>query len=197
MSNSNVYLRRRLTAVGALVLVALLVFLGSQLFAAGNNQAEPAVVEPTEAEQMNQEIANCQPGVVEVEAFIGRGPMHEALTNIPEGEPVSLWYEITNTGFVDCIFDVGTYATFFTISSGEQIFYTSRDCDRSQDSKLPTTLKANVGVKSEANQWLKVSSSSEFQCTDGNRNVPRGGAAYDIRVEVSGVISEKKRFYLF
>jgi hypothetical protein len=197
MSNSNVYLRRRLTAVGALVLVALLVFLGSQLFAAGNNQAEPAVVETTEAEQMNQEIANCQPGVVEVEAFIGRGPMHEALTNIPEGEPVSLWYEITNTGFVDCIFDVGTYATFFTISSGEQIFYTSRDCDRSQDSKLPTTLKANVGVKSEANQWLKVSSSSEFQCTDANNSVPRGGAAYDIRVEVSGVISEKKRFYLF
>jgi hypothetical protein len=197
MSNSNVYLRRRLTAVGALVVVALLVFLGSQLLAAGSNQAAPEIVETTGAEQISQEITNCQPGVVEVEAFIGRGPSHEALTNIPEGEPVSLWYEITNTGFVDCIFDVGTYATFFTISSGEQIFYTSRDCDRSADSKLPTTLKANVGIKSEANLWLKVSSSSEHQCTDGNRNVPRGGAAYDIRVEVSGVISEKKRFYLF
>lgn len=197
MSNPNVYLRRRLTAVGAFALVVLLIFLGSQLLAAGNNQAEPEAVETAEAEQMNQVITNCQPGVVEVEAFIGRGPTHEALTNIPEGEPVSLWYEITNTGFVDCIFDVGTYATFFTISSGEQVFFTSRDCDRAADSKLPTTLKANVGVKSEANEWLKVSSSSEFQCTDGNSSVPRGGATFDVRVEVSGVISEKKRFYLF
>jgi hypothetical protein len=197
MSNSNLYLRRRLTALGALVIVVLLIFFGSQLFAADDNQPEPQAVQTAETVQPSQEITNCQPGVVQVEAFIGRGPTHEALTNIPEGEPVFLWYEITNTGFVDCIFDVGTYATFFTISSGEQIFYTSRDCDRSADSKLPTTLKANVAVKSEANEWLKVSSSSEYQCTDGNTNVPRGGATYDIRVEVSGVISEKKRFYLF
>jgi hypothetical protein len=198
MSNSNVYLRRRLTAVGALVLVALLVFLGSQLFAAGNNQAEPAVVETTEAEQMNQEIANCQPGVVEVEAFIGRGPMHEALTNIPEGEEAFLWYEITNTGFVDCIFDVGTYATFFTITSGEQVFFSSRDCDREGDSKSSRILKPNIVEKSDPGEsWLKVYSSSEFECGEDNPKVPLGGAAYDIRVEVSGVISEKKRFYLF
>jgi hypothetical protein len=197
MSDSNVYLRRRLTAAGAFIVVVLLIFLASQLLAANDNQAEPGVIETAEAEQISQEITNCQPGVVEVEAFIGRGPTHEALVNIPEGEPVFLWYEITNTGFVDCIFDVGTYATFFTITSGEQVFYTSRDCDRSSDSKLPTTLKANVGVKSEANEWLKVSSSSEYQCTDGNRKVPTGGAAFDVRVEVSGVISEKKRFYLF
>jgi hypothetical protein len=197
MSNSNLYLRRRITAVAAIVLVGLLVFLVPQLLSAMSGPTEPAAVQTTQAEQTNQEIVNCQPGVVEVEAFIGRGAGHEALVNIPQGEPVFLWYEITNTGFVDCIFDVGTYATFFTITSGEQVFWSSRDCFRGDDEKLPTTLKANLGVKSSPGEWLKVSSSSEFECGEDNPKVPLGGAAFDVRVEVSGVISEKKRFYLF
>lgn len=195
MSNSNLYLRRRIIA--AVVLVGLLVFLVPQLLSAMSNPSEPAAIQTTEAAQASQEIVNCQPGVVEVQAFIGRGAGHESLVNIPEGEPVFLWYEITNTGFVDCIFDVGTYATFFTITSGEQVFWSSRDCFRGDDAKLPTTLKANLGVKSSPGEWLKVSSSSEFECGEDNPRVPRGGAAFDVRVEVSGVISEKKRFYLF
>lgn len=195
MSNSNLYLRRRIIA--AIVLVGLLVFLVPQLLSAMSNPSEPAAIQTTEAAQASQEIVNCQPGVVEVQAFIGRGAGHESLVNIPEGEPVFLWYEITNTGFVDCIFDVGTYATFFTITSGEQVFWSSRDCFRGDDAKLPTTLKANLGVKSSPGEWLKVTSSSEFECGEDNPRVPRGGAAFDVRVEVSGVISEKKRFYLF
>lgn len=197
MRNSNLYLRRRLTAVGALIALLLIAALVMQLFADNSDQVDAQVSETLETTEPSQEITSCQPGVVEVEAFIGRGPSHEALVNIPQDEAAYLWYEITNTGFVDCIFDVGTYATFFTITSGEQVYFTSRDCDRSADSQLPTTLKANLGVKSEANQWLKVFSSSQYQCTDGNRAVPLGGAAFDVRVEVSGVVSEKKRFYLF
>ena len=98
---------------------------------------------------------------------------------------------------MDCIFDVGTYATFFTITSGEQVFYSSRDCDREGDSKFSKILKPNVVEKSEPGQWLKVYSSSEFQCSDNNRPAPKGGAQYELKVEVSGVVSEKKLFYLF
>lgn len=193
----NVYRRRRLVALVGLILVAILIFAGSQLFANPNDAAEPVTSETATAEPTSSEITNCQPGVVEVEAFIGRKENHEALINIPAGEPVYLWYEITNTGLVDCIFDVGTYATFFTITSGDQVFFSSRDCDREGDSKAARILKPNIVEKSEPGQWLKVYSSSEFQCSENNRPAPKGGAQYEIRVEVSGVISEQKRFYLF
>jgi hypothetical protein len=193
----NVYKRRRLVALIGLVLVGLLIFAGSRLFADSNQSAEPTLSEAATVEPTNSEITNCQPGVVEVEAFIGRKDNHEALVNIPQGEPVFLWYEITNTGLVDCIFDVGTYATFFTITSGDQVFYSSRDCDREGDSKAARILKPNIVEKSQPGEWLKVYSSSEFQCSANNRPAPKGGAQYELRVEVSGVISEQKRFYLF
>jgi hypothetical protein len=195
--DANVYKRRRLVALVAVLVVALLIFAGSQIFGSPNESAEPAPTETATAAPTPEEITNCQPGVVEVEAFIGRGQNHEALINLPQGEPVFMWYEITNTGLVDCIFDVGTYATFFTITSGEQVFYSSRDCDRSGDSKLSKILKPNIVEKSEPGEWLKVFSSSEYQCSENNRPAPKGGAQYEIKVEVSGVVSEKKLFYLF
>lgn len=196
-ADANVYKRRRLVALVVLVVIAALVFAATQLMAAPNETAEPEPTATAVAEATAEEITNCQPGVVEVEAFIGRGATHEALINLPEGEPTFLWYEITNTGLVDCIFDVGTYATFFTITSGEQVFFSSRDCDRSGDSKFSKVLKPNIVEKSEPGEWLKVYSSSEFQCSDNNRPAPKGGAQYEIKVEVSGVVSEKKLFYLF
>ncbi len=195
--DANVYKKRRLVALVVLVAIAALVFAGTQLLAAPNDAQEPETIATPTSEATAEEITNCQPGVVEVEAFIGRGETLEPLVNLPEGEPVFVWYEITNTGLVDCIFDVGTYATFFTITSGEQVFYSSRDCDREGDSRFSKVLKPNIVEKSEPGEWLKVYSSSEFQCSDNNRPAPRGGAQYEIKVEVSGVVSDKKLFYLF
>ena len=195
--NPSVYRRRRLFALVALALVISLIWGLPQLFA-GSGQQETAEPTPTTtAEPTSAEIANCQPGVVEVEAFIGRAENLEPLVNIPAGEPVYLWYEVVNTGLVDCIFDVGTYATFFTITSGDQVYFSSRDCDRSNDSKLSQILKANQPLQSAPSEWLKVYSSSDNQCGPENRSVPTGGAAFDLKVEVSGVVSEKKRFFLF
>lgn len=193
----SVFRRRRLTAVVALALVVTLIWGLPQLFA-GSGQQEAAEPSPTATtEPTSAEIVNCQPGVVEVEAFIGRQENLEALVNIPAGEPVYLWYQVVNTGLVDCIFDVGSYATFFTITSGDQVYYSSRDCDRSNDSRLSQVLKANQPLQSTPSEWLKVYSSSENQCGPENRLVPTGGAAFDLKVEVSGVVSEKKRFFLF
>ena len=193
----SVYRRRRLFALVALVLIISLAWGLPQLFAGNQNTPAPQPTESATAEVTPAEITNCQPGVVEVEVFIGRQENFEPLVNIPAGEPVFIWYEVVNTGLVDCIFDVGTYATFFTISSGEQVYYSSRDCDRSKDSQLSQILKANQPLKSTPSEWLKVYSSSDNQCGPENQSAPKGGAAYDIKVEVSGVVSEKKRFYLF
>lgn len=193
----SVFRRRRLTALVGLALVITLIWGIPQLLS-GTQQAETVEPSPTAtAEATSSEVTNCQPGVVEVEAFIGRQENQEPLVNIPAGEPAYLWYEVVNTGLVDCIFDVGSYATFFTITSGDQVYYSSRDCDRSSDSKLSQILKANQPLKSAPAEWLKVYSSSDNQCGPENSPVPKGGAAFDLKVEVSGVVSEKKRFYLF
>lgn len=193
----SVYRRRRLFALVALALIISLVWGLPQLFSGSQNTSAPEPTESATAEVTPAEITNCQPGVVEVEVFIGRQENFEPLVNIPAGEPVFIWYEVVNTGLVDCIFDVGTYATFFTISSGEQVYYSSRQCFRGGDTKSPKVLKANEVAKSLPGEWLKVYSTSEFQCDERNDYVPKGGAAYDIKVEVSGVVSDKKRFYLF
>ena len=193
----SVYRRRRLFALVALALIISLVWGLPQLFSGNQNTPSPEPTASATTEVTPTEVTNCQPGVVEVEVFIGRQENFEALVNIPAGEPVFIWYEVVNTGLVDCIFDVGTYATFFTISSGEQVYYSSRDCDRSQDSQLSQILKANEPLKSTPSEWLKVYSSSDNQCGPENQPAPKGGAAYDIKVEVSGVVSDKKRFYLF
>lgn len=196
--DANVYKRRRLVALVVVAVIAALIFASTQLFGSQNQDVEPEPEPTATAEATPAEVTNCQPGVVAVEAFIGRGATHEPLVNIPEGEEAFLWYEITNTGLVDCIFDVGTYATFFTITSGEQVYYSSRDCDRSGDSKFSKVLKPNIVEKSDPGEsWLKVYSSSEFGCTENNRPVPKDGAQFEIMVEVSGVVSDKKLFYLF
>ena len=90
-ADANVYKRRRLVALVVFVAIIATIFAG-RLFANPNPTAEPEVVETASAEPTSAEVTNCQPGVVEVEAFIGRAENHEALINIPEGEPAFLWY---------------------------------------------------------------------------------------------------------
>lgn len=192
----SVFRRRRLFALVVFALLISLIWGIPQLLGGGQNTPNPEPTATATAEPTSSEITNCQPGVVEVQAFIGSAT-HEEMENIPAGEPAFLWYEIVNTGLVDCVFDVGTYATFFTITSGDQVYYSSRDCDRSQDSQQSQILEANVPIKSTPGEWLKVYSSSENQCGPENQAVPKGGATYELKVEVSGVVSEKKRFYVF
>lgn len=192
----SVYRRRRLFALVAVLAIFGLFWGASQLLASGQAAPEPEPTAIATTEETPAEVTNCQPGVVQVEAFIGSSS-YEPYDNVPQDQEAFLWYEIVNTGLVDCVFDVGTYATFFTISSGDQVYFSSRDCDRSQDSQQPQILKANVPIQSTPGEWLKVFSSSEDQCGPENELAPRGGAAYDLKVEVSGVVSEKKRFYLY
>lgn len=196
-----VIIRRR--RVGALVVLALLVTLIwgiPQLFAnSGQEVLEP---EPTTTEEaISTEITDCAPGVVKVEAMIGKYDAESGVTETlnsfaGESEPY-VWYEVTNTGLVDCRFNVGSRVTFFTITSGEQTYYSSRDCDRTNDKDLTVLLQANVPERSEPSIWDRTYSSSEgCSAADGMQKVPTNGATYKIKAEVNGVISEEARFIL-
>lgn len=175
-----------------------------QLFANNGQEALPVAEETQTVDPTPVEITDCAPGVVSVVARIGQvlsddgagGQELESLNSFGPSATPYIWYEITNNGLVDCNFNVGARVTFFTISSGEQIYWSSRDCDRAGLEDLEVTLRSNSPMISVASPWDKVYSSENGCNADGNSPVPTGGATFKIKVEVNGVISEDQRFIL-
>ena len=186
--------------MGILAILVVTIWSVSQ-FAVGQDQAE-VDAGPQETEVgIAAEITDCAPGVVSLTAMIGTfdeaTKASETLNNFAAGVVPYLWYEVTNTGLVDCRFNVGSRVTFFTITSGEQTYYSSRDCDRSESNDLTVLLQANVPLKAEPSAWDRVYSSSEgCSAAQGLQAVPGGGATYKLKAELNGVISEDVRFIL-
>lgn len=196
-TQQQIYARRRLLALIAIALVSLVIYIGTSGLLGGTPQATPTPTETTAATESatTTEIASCAPGVVQVEVMIGNET--ETLNTFAAGSLPSIWYSITNTGLEDCTFNVGARVTFYTITSGDQTYWSSRDCDRSQDTDAYVTLKSNQAIEAPKGLWDRVYS-TEVGCgaDDGNTAVPSGGATYKIKVEVNGVISEDKSFIL-
>ncbi|PWL20872.1 MAG: hypothetical protein DCO81_04575 [Candidatus Aquiluna sp. XM-24bin5] len=202
-TDESVYRKRR---IGALVVLAALVAAiwgVPQLFANTGQEVLPTPEVTQTEEAAPAELTNCAPGVVSVEVMIGKLISSDGDSQVvetfnsfaPETNP-DIWYEITNNGLVDCKFNVGSRVTFFTITSGEQTYWSSRDCDRSNDTDRYVTLPSNSAEEAAASPWEKSYSSENGCSASANDLVPTGGATYKIKVEVNGVISEEKRFIL-
>jgi hypothetical protein len=194
-TQEQIFRRRRALALGVLLVLVILIWnLVSGLFA--NNQSAPTPVETDAATQstvVSGSVTDCMPGTVAVQAFVGdaNGPK----ASFVEGEEPMIWYEITNTSVTDCNFNVGARVTFFTITSGEEVIWTSKQCDRKDDQDLVVTLPANQVQQSEPSAWARVRS-SETGCGPEQEAVPAGGASYHLKVEVNGEFSENTQQFL-
>ncbi|MEK9987760.1 MAG: hypothetical protein VW803_00365 [Aquiluna sp.] len=202
-TDESVYRKRRIGALAVLAALVAGIWGIPQLFANTGQEVLPTS-EVTETEDAAPaELTNCAPGVVSVEVMIGKLISSDGESQVvetfnsfaPETNP-DIWYEITNNGLVDCKFNVGSRVTFFTITSGEQTYWSSRDCDRSNDTDRYVTLPSNSAEEAAASPWEKSYSSENGCSASANDLVPTGGATYKIKVEVNGVISEEKRFIL-
>ncbi|MEL0200069.1 MAG: hypothetical protein VW959_01800 [Aquiluna sp.] len=202
-TDESVYRKRRIGALAVLAALVAGIWGIPQLFANTGQEVLPTP-EVTETEDAAPaELTNCAPGVVSVEVMIGKLISSDGEIQVvetfnsfaPETNP-DIWYEITNNGLVDCKFNVGSRVTFFTITSGEQTYWSSRDCDRSNDTDRYVTLPSNSAEEAAASPWEKSYSSENGCSASANDLVPTGGATYKIKVEVNGVISEEKRFIL-
>jgi hypothetical protein len=132
----------------------------------------------------------CVPGSVLVTAFIGDGTKSQASFDT-DVKPL-IWFSLTNTGKVDCTFSAGSRVQFFTITSGPETIWSSKDCDRSKDVDYTATLKPNVPQTSPAQTWSRVHSAGNGPgsgCGVGQAAVTAGGASYHLKAEVGGVIS--------
>jgi hypothetical protein len=191
-TQQQIYARRRGLALLALLLA---VIVGWALFQGPSAEAPPSGIgmEQTEEPTANPEVTDCQPNVITVQAKIGdeAGPK----STFQADQKPMIWYEITNSGMVDCNFNLGSRVTFFTISSGNEVYWSSRECDRSADVDAVMTLAANSTKVSPKGVWERVRSSSEG-CGAEQRKVPAGGASYLLKVEVNGVFSDNRVQFL-
>lgn len=185
-TQQQIYARRR----GLAILVLLILVLAWAFSSFGSNQnAEPSPTPTVDSAtaSANTEIADCQAGVVQIKAMIGDDAGMRGAFDA--GEKPKIWYSITNTGVEACNFNVGSRVTFFTITSGGETYWSSKDCDRSADSDQVARLAPNQTIEAMKGVWERVRSGTEG-CGAEQEPVPAGGASYFLKVEVNGVYSE-------
>lgn len=97
---------------------------------------------------------------------------------------------LANTGTRDCTLNVGSSTQIFTVSSGDDVWWRSTDC-QSESSDMIVTLAAGSSVPSASPVVWDRTRSSTDTCEEQNRpRAPGGGASYHVAVSIGGFASE-------
>lgn len=186
----EVYRRRRIAAAVILALIIALIWAGVGSFVgwiSGGNQPNPDGVAISAGDP-------CPAGTVFVEAVVGNQAGENLLSFAAEETPY-IWFTLTNTNSVDCLFNAGPKVQYFSILSGEQLIWSSKDCDRTGLEDTNITLKADETIASTPQPWEKVFSSSSG-CGADQAPVVTGGASYHLKVEVNGELSKNTQQFV-
>lgn len=123
----------------------------------------------------------------------------EALTNqstYAADENPQLSIRLTNTSAADCTINVGTTSQTFTVTSGEDTWWRSTDC-QSEPSDMVVTLTAGQEVTSATPITWDRTRSAVDTCQNTNRpKAPGGGASYHLAVSIGGVPSAQSAQFL-
>ncbi|MEY4367352.1 MAG: hypothetical protein RLZ28_767 [Actinomycetota bacterium] len=134
---------------------------------------------------------HCAPGAIVVTPVITDSGLKESRASFGSSEKPYFGFTLTNTGEVDCSFNVGSAEQFFTVSSGADTYWTSRDCDRSATLDKTMVLTAGQKISSQPTVWDRVRSSVDgCNAASGQAAVPAGGATFHLNVSVAGVLSD-------
>lgn len=204
--SNKVYWRRRL--IVGLGLIAVIVVIVLIVVRPGSSAGQPndtsdgsdaqstSSAPPTDAanptiiptEQAEAEGKACKAGDIRVTAITDHD--HYA-----PGENPQLQLSIMNAGSKACVWNVGTSKQVYTITSGEETYWLSTDC-QTDAVDAAMTLKPGVPVGSAAPiTWDRTRSSADT-CDSARDPVTAGGASYHLTVEVDGAKSESKQFIL-
>ena len=130
----------------------------------------------------------CSAEKVSVEAVTDKSSYEAA-------EQPQLSVTITNTGKNVCVLNAGTAVQVFTITSGDEVYWTSTDC-QVDPIDAEVSLAPGTPVSSSAPIiWDRTRSSPET-CEGPRETVPAGGASYHLAVSVDGFESAEKRQFL-
>jgi len=194
-----VYRRRRIATALVLALLVGLIWagvnaVGSWLGASSTPEPAPLPEGLNESSVVVEAGEPCPPGTVSVMAQVGDSE-GVLMNKFSADQTPHIWFTLTNTNSVDCKFNVGAKVQYFTIKSGDQQIWTSRQCNREGLTDSEIVLKAAQTSTSPVQPWEKVSSSSTG-CGPEQEAVVTGGASYHVEAEVNGELSNNDQQFV-
>ena len=205
-----VYWRRRLIVFGVLLAVIVLVIVlivrlasgpGTENTAATSTPTPTATPAPTPAPEAStaapiDEAATTDPGSaaactadqIRVEAVVNG-------TSFAADELPQLSLSVTNTGSAACMMNAGTSQQVFTVSSGEEPYWTSTDC-QTAPSDQQVLLEPGKTVSSNPPITWDRTRSAPDTCDQPRDPVPAGGASYHLNTSIGGFASADSAQFL-
>jgi hypothetical protein len=203
---SKVYWRRRaLVLLGLLAVIVIIVLIvvrpgsssdvGAPVSRAASSAppASPAV--PTEPAQVETSPAADGDAAPCDAANLVVTPVTDADT-YAAGVLPQISISITNTSKTACGLNVGTAQQVYKITSGDETYWTSTDC-QTAPSDAPTVIDAGATLASTPFTWDRTRSAADTCASTDRPQVPAGGASYHLDVSIGGFASaQSKQFIL-
>lgn len=141
---------------------------------------------PTPTPDAEEGIAACTAKDVTVEALADA-------QSYAAGALPQLSIKLTNGSDADCTINVGSSTQKLTVSSGDDVWWRSTDCQQ-ELSDMIVTLTAGQSVTSvQPVVWDRTRSSTDT-CEQENRpRAPGGGASYHVNVSIGGFDAAQSR----
>lgn len=207
-SKATYWRRRVVVGLGLLAIVAIVVLI---LVRPGAGEAEPrnvaAPASPTASASPatsagsggDRSAPPATPAAEEGEPCVPGNIVVTAITDSNDyasGQLPKLSLSVTNTGEVSCTLNVGTSTQVYTITSGEELYWTSTDCQKGGTDKT-ILLTAGQTLETKPLTWDRTRSDPSTCGTPG-QTVPAGGASYHLTTSIGGFESaETKQFLLY
>ncbi|WP_411721761.1 hypothetical protein [Mycetocola sp.] len=191
----SVYVRRRLWVLAGFI--AVVAIIGLVIWKPGSTSgAAPQEPPSTKVSSSAASTPTPTPGAA-TECDEG-DVVVEALTDkdtYAAGELPQLSLRIANTSDAACGVNVGTAAQVFTVTSGDDIYWTSTDC-QVEPADAVVTLEAGQVVASTAPvQWDRTRSTPST-CEGERPAAPAAGASYHLSTSVDGFESEESKQFI-
>lgn len=194
----RVYWRRRLVlligVVAVIAIILLIVFRPQSTPVASTEpsssaDAPEATVEPTpSAEATPVEGGPCDPGSLTLTPVTDKDAY-------AAGELPQLSFTITNTSAASCVINLGTTQQTYLITSGEETYWSSKDCE-SGAVDADVTLEPNVPQSPAAIAWGRERSAPETCDAPDRTGAPAGGASYHLDVLIGSVASTSTKQFI-
>ncbi|MFB9665082.1 hypothetical protein HP467_05165 [Curtobacterium albidum] len=209
--SSGVYWRRRALVGGVLLLIVVVVVLivvgrgsgsssasapgatasasgsaSSSSSAGGAGSAASAAAAPAASASASAAASGsgstCSAGQITLAAVLDK-------TVYGPTEDPKIAMSITNTGSDACHMDLGSAQQVLTISSGDEQYWSSKDC-QTNGTNQDVTIKAGQTLTTPSISWDRTRSSTTT-CDSSRPAVTGGGASYHLQVAVGDLKSEK------
>ncbi|MCT9620529.1 hypothetical protein [Curtobacterium sp. C2H10] len=209
----GVYWRRRAMVIGVLLLIVVVVVLivvgrggasadpGSSSTSASASSAGPssspratpsAAASPSGSAAASSSApasasASAKDGSTCAKEQIELTPVVDKTSYGPTEDP-KIAMSIKNTGSNSCHMDLGSSQQVLTISSGEEQYWSSKDC-QTGGTNQDVTIKAGQTLTTPAIAWDRTRSSTST-CDSSRPSVTGGGASYHLEVAVGNIESK-------